>query len=194
MQTEKLHASVSRAIYNSPLGIIEILAVDAGITALSYIGDAKEAQAPVPSRPALVDHSQAAEFAASNALSHLKLCLRQLDEYFHGARDSFTTPLVMTGTDFQKQVWAALLTLKCGETATYGDIANLLGTPGAARAVGQANNKNPIAIIVPCHRVIGADGSMTGYASGLWRKEWLLKHERDMTAGRAAIPARITTS
>lgn len=101
----------------------------------------------------------------------------QLDEYFAGTRTSFELPLRPAGTAFQLQVWNELLNIPCGETATYAGIAARLGKPTAIRAVGAANGRNPISIIVPCHRVVGADGSLTGYAGGLECKKWLLEHE-----------------
>jgi methylated-DNA-[protein]-cysteine S-methyltransferase len=101
----------------------------------------------------------------------------QLDEYFAGARTTFDLPLHMIGNAFQRRVWEALLDIPCGETRSYGAVANAIGAPGAARAVGAANGQNPIALIVPCHRVIGADGSLTGYGGGLPTKRWLLDHE-----------------
>ena len=102
---------------------------------------------------------------------------RQLAEYFAGKRRSFDLPLEPRGTEFQKAVWRALCEIPYGGTATYGEIAVKIGNPKACRAVGMANNRNPIAIIVPCHRVIGADGRLTGYAGGLDKKEFLLKLE-----------------
>ena len=102
---------------------------------------------------------------------------RQLDEYFAGARVEFDLPLAAEGTVFQQQVWAALLRIPCGRTKTYGQLAEEIGNPKAMRAVGLANGKNPISIIVPCHRVIGANGTLTGYGGGLKAKAWLLEHE-----------------
>jgi methylated-DNA-[protein]-cysteine S-methyltransferase len=102
----------------------------------------------------------------------------QLGEYFTGERSRFELPLHMIGSDFQKRVWTGLLGIPCGETTSYGALAAAIGAPGAARAVGLANGQNPIAIIVPCHRVIGADGSLTGYGGGLPTKQWLLSHEQ----------------
>jgi methylated-DNA-[protein]-cysteine S-methyltransferase len=101
----------------------------------------------------------------------------QLSEYFAGERRSFDLPLSATGTEFQRRVWAALIEIPYGQTTTYGAVAGSLGSPGASRAVGLANGQNPISIIVPCHRVIGADGSMTGYGGGVPAKQWLLAHE-----------------
>jgi len=105
------------------------------------------------------------------------ICAKQLNEYFNGRRTSFNVPLDTHGTPFQNSVWQALLSVPFGKTSTYGDIAQLLNNPKAVRAVGAANGKNPISIIVPCHRIIGANAKLTGYAGGLARKQWLLKHE-----------------
>ncbi len=102
---------------------------------------------------------------------------RQLEEYFAGLRAAFSLPLAPEGTDFQKAVWRELENIPYGETRTYGQIARALGNPKASRAVGMANHKNPVAIMIPCHRVIGADGSLTGYAGGLDIKETLLRLE-----------------
>ncbi|MBQ2412036.1 MAG: methylated-DNA--[Anaerotignum sp.] len=105
-------------------------------------------------------------------------CKMQLDEYFRGERKTFDLPLAPKGTDFQKKVWNALKEIPYGETRTYGEIAAAVGNPKAARAVGMANNKNPIGIIIPCHRVVGANGKLVGYAGGMEKKEWLLQFER----------------
>jgi len=110
----------------------------------------------------------------------IKQAAAQLTEYFAGKRKVFDLPLEFRGTDFQKSVWEALLEIPWGETKTYGEIAKRIGNPKAQRAVGMANNRNPIAVICPCHRVIGQDGSLTGYAGGLGRKEYLLKLEGAM--------------
>ncbi len=102
---------------------------------------------------------------------------RELDAYFRGKLRAFTTPLAPRGTDFQKRAWIALTKIPYGETRTYGQQAQICGQPSAVRAIGAANGKNPIGIIVPCHRVIGANGTLTGYAGGLRNKEFLLKLE-----------------
>jgi methylated-DNA-[protein]-cysteine S-methyltransferase len=102
---------------------------------------------------------------------------QQLAEYFAGARRVFDLPLAPAGTPFQQRVWRALLEIPYGRTVSYGELARAIGSPGAARAVGLANNRNPIAIVIPCHRVIGADGSLTGYGGGLHVKEHLLALE-----------------
>ena len=105
-------------------------------------------------------------------------CKQQIDEFFAGERKAFDLPLAPMGTEFQKKVWAALEEIPYGETRTYGEIAAAVGNPKAARAVGMANNKNPIAIIIPCHRVVGANGKLVGYAGGMERKMFLLELER----------------
>ena len=107
----------------------------------------------------------------------LQQARRELDDYFAGRRRRFSVPLDPQGTDFQKRAWAALLEIPFGETRTYGQQARAMGRPKAVRAVGAANARNPIGIIVPCHRVIGANGALTGYAGGLRSKEYLLKLE-----------------
>jgi len=107
----------------------------------------------------------------------LTATLQQLSEYFAGARRVFDLPLRLEGTVFQQRVWRELTVIPYGETWSYGQLARRIGKPSASRAVGLANGRNPISILVPCHRVIGADGSLTGYGGGLERKQWLLAHE-----------------
>jgi methylated-DNA-[protein]-cysteine S-methyltransferase len=107
----------------------------------------------------------------------LPAAARQLKEYFAGKRREFDLPLRMEGTEFQQRVWRELTKIPFGETRSYGQLAKRIDNPNGSRAVGLANGRNPIAIIVPCHRVIGADGSLTGFGGGLDRKEWLLTHE-----------------
>lgn len=108
----------------------------------------------------------------------IKETCKQLSEYFEGKRKSFTLPITLKGSDFQLRVWKALSEIPYGETRCYKDIARVVGNPKASRAVGMANNKNPIAIIIPCHRVIGSNGNLTGYAGGLDKKLQLLKLEQ----------------
>ncbi len=112
-----------------------------------------------------------------NIPAYLQDTVVQLQEYFNGQRTIFDLKLNPSGTDFQKKVWKELLNIPFGKTATYLDMAKRLGDPKCIRAAASANGKNPLWIIVPCHRVIGSDGSLTGYAGGLWRKKWLLDHE-----------------
>lgn len=151
------------ACYTSPVGTIRVTATDSGLRAVLFTDD----EAPVS------DHN--ASPAAAVAL--VDATIQQLDEYFHAGRRIFDLPLAPAGTPFQQQVWQELLKIPFGKTSTYSDIARQLDNPLSVRAVGTANGQNPIAIILPCHRVIGANGSLTGYAGGLWRKEFLLKLE-----------------
>ena len=102
----------------------------------------------------------------------------ELDDYFSGRFTGFETPIAQLGSDFTRSVWSALREIPWGQTRSYGDIAKLVGRPTASRAVARANGANQIAIVIPCHRVIGADGSLTGYGGGRWRKQWLIDHER----------------
>jgi methylated-DNA-[protein]-cysteine S-methyltransferase len=103
--------------------------------------------------------------------------VRQIGEYLSGQRRAFNLLLGLYGTDFQVRVWRQVLTVPFGQAATYQEIAEAIGNPRAVRAVGAANGKNPLPLIVPCHRIIGHDGHLVGYGGGLWRKEWLLRHE-----------------
>ncbi len=108
---------------------------------------------------------------------HLEKAAQQIEEFFQGKRKQFDLKLTPKGTDFQKKVWNQLLQIPFGKTVSYQEITNQLGDPKAIRAVANANGKNPLWIVIPCHRVIGSDGSLIGYAGGLWRKKWLLAHE-----------------
>jgi methylated-DNA-[protein]-cysteine S-methyltransferase len=117
----------------------------------------------------------------------LPMAARQLKEYFAGARRQFELPLKMSGTAFQLKVWRQLTKIPFGETWSYGQLARKIGNANASRAVGLANGRNPIAVIVPCHRVIGADGSLTGFGGGLPRKQWLLSHEGLPGTGSLAL-------
>ena len=148
-----------RTFFKSPIGEIEIQGTDKEICSVNFVKGKKHGRAPSLSPP-------------------LKECVKQLDEYFKGKRRIFELMLRMGGTDFQKAVWLSLLGVGYGETASYGDIAKSIGRSKAVRAVGNSNRLNPIGIIVPCHRVIGSSGDLTGYGGGLWRKEWLLEHEK----------------
>jgi methylated-DNA-[protein]-cysteine S-methyltransferase len=110
----------------------------------------------------------------------LTAAAQQLKEYFTGVRRDFDLPLALHGTAFQCKVWEHLKDIPCGETWSYGQLARRIRQPTASRAVGLANGRNPISIVIPCHRVIGSDGSLTGYGGGLERKQWLLEHEKNM--------------
>ena len=114
---------------------------------------------------------------ATGSVAECELAVRQLEQYIAGERTIFDLEIEPTGSDFERRVWDDLVQIPYGSTETYGAIARRLGDPGASRAVGTANARNPIAIIVPCHRVVGSGGELTGYAGGLWRKKWLLAHE-----------------
>jgi methylated-DNA-[protein]-cysteine S-methyltransferase len=114
----------------------------------------------------------------------------QLDEYFDGTRQRFDLDFVPSGTAFQRSVWRSLQDIPYGTTASYTDVATAVGNPRATRAVGLANNRNPVALMIPCHRVIGADGSLTGYGGGLAMKSWLLEHERAVVATTLAARSR----
>jgi methylated-DNA-[protein]-cysteine S-methyltransferase len=117
----------------------------------------------------------------------------QLDEYFSGQRTAFDLPLRPRGGAFEQLVWAELMRIPYGETISYGELARRVGRPGSARAVGAANGSNPISIIVPCHRVIGSNGKLTGYGGGLPRKAWLIDHEAGHGPGQLALaPAALT--
>ena len=117
------------------------------------------------------------ELMEKNECALLLKCEQQLEDYFCGKSIGFDLPLNPAGTEFQKKVWDKLLNISHGETITYSELANRLGDPKLARAVGTANGRNPLAIVIPCHRVIGAGNKLTGYAGGLYRKLWLLDHE-----------------
>lgn len=106
----------------------------------------------------------------------------QLDAYFAGERDAFDLPMVTPGTDFQEHCWHALTTIPFGSTTSYAGLAAQVGRPTAVRAVGHANGMNRLSLVIPCHRVVGADGSLVGYGGGVWRKAWLLDHERRVAA------------
>jgi methylated-DNA-[protein]-cysteine S-methyltransferase len=147
-----------RLYYQSPIGLVEIAGTDEAVTGLNFV----EAKPKKTSDESLV----------------LRGAFRQIDEYFLGRRTEFSVPLKTAGTPFQEDVWKALRTISFGTTASYREIARIIGRPGAVRAVGAANGANPISIIIPCHRIIGQNGKLTGYGGGLWRKEWLLLHEQ----------------
>ena len=115
---------------------------------------------------------------------------RQLDEYFAGTRRTFDLPLNPHGTDFQRAVWRALVAIPYARTLSYGAVAAAIGNPKGVRAVGLANGRNPISIIVPCHRVVGSDGSLTGYGGGIARKQWLLAHEQRFAGQPSLFPGQ----
>jgi methylated-DNA-[protein]-cysteine S-methyltransferase len=140
----------------TPLGITKIIGDENGISEISVL-DEGEISDKIP--------------------LELQEAVNQLRDYFDGCRTDFTLKLNPKGTDFQQKVWQELRNIPFGKTITYLDLAKKLGDPKVIRAAASANGKNPLWIVVPCHRVIGTDGSLTGYAGGLWRKKWLLEHE-----------------
>lgn len=144
------------AFIESPLGITKIVGDENGISEISVLS-AGELTIEIP--------------------ENLKKAVSQLQEYFDGKRNDFNLKLNPKGTDFQQRVWQELLNIPFGKTMSYLDLSKKLGDVKAIRAVASANGKNPLWIVIPCHRVIGTDGSLTGYAGGLWRKKWLLEHE-----------------
>jgi len=143
--------------YKTPVGIARIREEEGFISSISILDDDIE-----PTQP---------------ESSVLEVAIDQLNEYFAGKRKVFDLPIKQAGSDFQQQVWDCLLTIPYGETITYAQQSNLMNNPLAIRAIAAANGKNHLWVVVPCHRVIGSNGSLTGYAGGLWRKQWLLEHE-----------------
>ena len=143
----------------TPVGYLELSSNETELISVSFVDYAKKSSEKIP--------------------GILLSAKQQLKEYFSGTRKNFNLDLAPTGTDFQLKVWNELLKINYGETASYLDIAKTTGSPKNTRAVGLANSKNPIPIIIPCHRIIGSNGKLTGYAGGIHRKRWLLKHELD---------------
>ncbi|HET9220465.1 MAG TPA: methylated-DNA--[protein]-cysteine S-methyltransferase [Terriglobia bacterium] len=146
------------AVINSPMGPLTLAVSDKGLASIKFGNAVPEGAVP-----------------EANASQET---VDQLTEYFQGKRTQFDLPLDIEGTDFQKAVWSELQRIPYGETRSYGDIAKAIGRPGAARAVGMANHDNPLAVVIPCHRVVGRDGSLTGYAGGVHLKAQLLSIER----------------
>lgn len=144
----------------TPLGIAKVVGDENGISVISILQDG-ELSTQIP--------------------ENLKEAIVQLQEYFEGKRTDFSFKLNPKGTEFQQKVWQELLNIPFGKTISYLDLSKKLGDVKAIRAVASANGKNPLWIVVPCHRVIGTDGSLIGYAGGLWRKKWLLEHENPTT-------------
>ncbi|MDQ1536444.1 MAG: methylated-DNA-[protein]-cysteine S-methyltransferase [Actinomycetota bacterium] len=157
----------SRTVIDSAVGILTLVADDGAIVGL-YMN----AQRHRPDDLALGETDQQGRVAEP-----FKAAADQLDAYFAGTLTRFTLPLAPRGSDFQQRVWAALQDIPYGETESYGELAERIGSPGAARAVGLANGRNPIGIVIPCHRVVGSQGNLTGYGGGLERKKQLLDLE-----------------
>jgi methylated-DNA-[protein]-cysteine S-methyltransferase len=167
----RLHATT----FATPAGLFSCALDAAGAVVATAFGDVSDLRGRLPAcdlTPGAADAARVRD---------------QVHEYFAGARRSFDLPLAPVGTAFQHRVWTALRAIPLGETRTYREIAAMIGNPAAARAVGRANATNPLCLLVPCHRVIGSDGSLTGFAFGEGIKRWLLEHERGLAAqGRAA--------
>lgn len=158
-------------VMSSPLGLLFVAGNETGLMHVEYM-DRKSIKRMIAAR---TERYPGATWEPS--LLDLKDAVDQLEGYFCGALTRFKLKLAPSGTEFQRLVWTALLDIPFGETRTYGQIAKAVKQPRAARAVGLANNQNPIAIVVPCHRVIGANKSLAGYGGGVQRKKWLLEHE-----------------
>ncbi len=152
--------------YESPVGLLKIGGTDNYITELSFL-----------------DNSNQLTYGVPGVSDILHQCTEQLIEFFQGRRKSFDIPIHQEGTDFQQNVWNELLQIPFGKTISYLDLAKRMGDPKATRAVAGSNGKNKIAIIVPCHRVIGTDKSLVGYSGGMQRKKWLLQHEFRLANG-----------
>lgn len=148
------------AYIKTPLGTAEIIGDENGISKISVLDQTIENDSEIP--------------------GVLQEAVWQLEDYFSGKRNDFTFQLNPSGTEFQKKVWLGLLEIPFGKTMSYQELSIKLGDVKAIRAVASANGRNPLWIVVPCHRVIGSDGSLTGYAGGLWRKKWLLDHENPL--------------
>ncbi len=158
---------VYKAYLNSPIGLIGITGIKDAILKVSFVEDKFET-----------------EFKTNNYVNE---CALQLEQYFNGGRKEFELNLEPEGTEFQRKVWDELLKIPFGYTKSYLFISKMIGDTLAIRAAAKANGQNPIAIIIPCHRVIGSDGSLTGYAGGLWRKKWLLEHEQKFSDGEKQL-------
>ncbi|HHU93220.1 MAG TPA: methylated-DNA--[protein]-cysteine S-methyltransferase [Halanaerobiaceae bacterium] len=150
--------------YPSPIGILKVRFTAVGILGISF-------------STAEQNKNCKDEYLREEDLSLYKYIFDELNAYFMGKLRVFQVPLILEGTDFQKRVWKEIMKIPYGEVASYGEIARAIGVPKGARAVGNANNKNKVPIIIPCHRVVGSNGSLTGYAGGLERKKWLIAHE-----------------
>ncbi|MGB8970262.1 MAG: methylated-DNA--[protein]-cysteine S-methyltransferase [Candidatus Sulfotelmatobacter sp.] len=169
---------------NSAIGPLFLAASGRGLVALEFDARLPGQQSIRPNPRHLREEKNGLEF--TDSARRMRLCISELEEYFDGKRREFTFPLDLRGTDFQLACWRALLAIPYGETRSYADIARAVGKPNAFRAVGMANNRNPVAIVVPCHRVIASDGSLCGYGGGLDVKRKLLEMEGALTGTLAA--------
>ena len=182
-------AALRRRTMSTPIGALELVAGPAGLRAVLWPGEDGSRVARAVGSVALGGSSGSAQgpdarsSVVAMAEAHLDRAQAQLEEYFAGTRRDFDLDLDPVGTAFQLRAWKALRTIPYARTITYGEQAAELGEPGAARAVGAANGRNPLSIVVPCHRVVAATGALTGFAGGLDIKAWLLDHERAVLAG-----------
>jgi len=158
--------NIEMIYYRSPLGVLEIRSTGAAISDILFVNSWKGAK---------IDETTLSFVKPRSVI--LKNCVKQLDEYFAGKRTEFSIHISQAGTEFQQTVWAELCRIPYGRTISYHELSKRIGNPKAIRAVGTANGNNSICIIVPCHRVIGSNGTLVGYGGDLWRKKWLLEHE-----------------
>jgi AraC family transcriptional regulator of adaptative response/methylated-DNA-[protein]-cysteine methyltransferase len=172
--------------FETPLGPMLALADDKGLHLLEFV-DRRGLE-----RELVTLRQRFSQYVVPGEHRHLDAIGRELEDYFTGASLGFSTPLQLAGSAFQRDVWETLRQIPPGETRSYAHIAAMVGRPSAVRAVGRANGDNKLAIIVPCHRVIGANGTLTGYGGGLWRKAWLLEHERRHSKAVGQLPLRMT--
>jgi methylated-DNA-[protein]-cysteine S-methyltransferase len=168
-EEELVEKLIHKVYYTSPIGTILLEAEDGLLTVVSFRDDVSNTETSISASPILSTTS------------------KQLDEYFAGTRKQFDLPLQPAGTAFQQKVWNQLVKIPYAETVTYLHMAKRLGNVKAIRAAASANGKNPIGIIIPCHRVVGADGKLTGYAGGLHRKQWLLEHEAKIAGKKSSL-------
>jgi len=170
-QRPVINGKLVRSKISTPLGSMIAVADDAALYLLEF-----ENRLALTGELRSLERDSGAISPGSNTV--LEMLVAQLGNYFAGTSANFQMPMILHGTAFEEAVWEALKRIPPGQTRSYGDIAESLGQPENSRAVGRANGANKISIIVPCHRVIGSDGSLVGYGGGLWRKKWLLDHER----------------
>jgi len=152
---------IQTVFYKSPIGVIEIKGNNDTIISLKY------------------NDNEEVDLKMKSDLPIIEECIKQLNEYFQGVRKEFTIIFELNGTEFQKKVWKEVNKVKYGTVRSYGRIAQNINSPQASRAVGNANAVNKLPIIIPCHRIIGSNGKLIGYGGGIWRKQWLLNHEKN---------------
>ena len=187
------HPTVNRVI-DTPIGPLTLVADDIGLRAVTWpdedgarvglagqLGGADALNASAPSADGDANFDTSSNSGSATAVATLDATEAQLREYFAGERQTFELPMHLVGTEFQQDTWRSLAQIPYGQTVSYGEQAERLGRPTAVRAVGAANGRNPLSIVLPCHRVVGANGDLTGFAAGLDTKRWLLAHESDQS-------------